>query len=580
MARLNGCYTGESSQEALATIDADRDGLLNVLEQQQLLTRPADLVLRVTFNTGRRTSRGCPWSPRLSPAMIRSGYGNRSDGTIVLALGNSTLELSAVQGRRRRPGLDRCGQDDMRCAAARLDANGDGRLTIRERRTLHERLKSFDRSGDGAIALDELGATYRLCIGLGPHVHQTLSTLRQTNKPETPANAAPEWFVEMDKNKDHDLSRTEFPGTDEQFQQLDSDADETDQFFRGQSSQLLASIYGPSSPLDGSYRLPRITVNYTMSRLESMHSDERTTRRTGRVRGPLPHASEPAENIDDALDRMHEQFTELRRQIAGVIVGQDEVSEQLLIAMLCRGHCILQGMPGLAKTMLVSTIASLIDLRFRRVQFTPDLMPGDITGTEVLQEDHTTGKRVFQFVEGPLFGNVILADEINRTPPKTQSALLEAMQERQLTVCGKTYKLPDPFFVLATQNPVETEGTYPLPRLSSIGSCSRFTFDTPPAMRSGRSPAGRRPITPSPLRRSLISTTCTGCRLSCGAWSSPIMCTRPLSTSSAALVLMKGQCRLRFNRWFNGEPAPAPRSPADGGQGPCPHSPAQPRHHG
>ena len=202
-----------------------------------------------------------------------------------------------------------------------------------------------------------------------------------------------------------------------------------------------------------------------MNRIEPLHSGDKDQTENGRVRGPLLHLPEPISvgNIDDAIDRMHEQFTELRRQIAGVIVGQDEVSEQLLIAMLCNGHCILQGMPGLAKTMLVSTIASLIDLRFRRVQFTPDLMPGDITGTEVLQEDHTTGKRVFQFVEGPLFGNVILADEINRTPPKTQSALLEAMQERQLTVCGKTYKLPDPFFVLATQNPVETEGTYPLP---------------------------------------------------------------------------------------------------------------------
>jgi MoxR-like ATPase len=172
---------------------------------------------------------------------------------------------------------------------------------------------------------------------------------------------------------------------------------------------------------------------------------------------------ETSKDVAEAVDAMHEQFVELRRQLAGVIVGQDEVAEQLLIAMLCKGHCILQGMPGLAKTMLVSTMASLIDLSFRRVQFTPDLMPGDITGTEVLQEDQTTGKRVFQFIEGPLFGNVILADEINRTPPKTQSALLEAMQERQLTVCGKTYKLPDPFFVLATQNPVETEGTYPLP---------------------------------------------------------------------------------------------------------------------
>jgi len=177
------------------------------------------------------------------------------------------------------------------------------------------------------------------------------------------------------------------------------------------------------------------------------------------------HPASPATPVDvaAAVDRLHEQYQEFRRQLAGVIVGQEEVSEQLLIALLCRGHCILQGMPGLAKTMLVSTVASLIDMTFRRVQFTPDLMPGDITGTEILEEDHTTGKRVFRFVEGPLFGNVILADEINRTPPKTQSALLEAMQEHQLTVCGKTYQLPDPFFVLATQNPVETEGTYPLP---------------------------------------------------------------------------------------------------------------------
>ncbi|WP_430453614.1 AAA family ATPase [Rhodopirellula europaea] len=175
------------------------------------------------------------------------------------------------------------------------------------------------------------------------------------------------------------------------------------------------------------------------------------------------HVKQPEMDVALVVDQMHEKLSELREQLAGVIVGQEEVAEQLLIGILCRGHCILQGMPGLAKTMMVSTLASLTDLSFRRVQFTPDLMPGDITGTEVLEEDHTTGKRIFRFVEGPLFGNVILADEINRTPPKTQSALLEAMQEHQLTVCGKTYKLPDPFFVLATQNPVETEGTYPLP---------------------------------------------------------------------------------------------------------------------
>ena len=171
------------------------------------------------------------------------------------------------------------------------------------------------------------------------------------------------------------------------------------------------------------------------------------------------------ETLDVAaeIDSLHEHIAAIREQLSGVIVGQQDVSEQLLVAMLCRGHCILQGMPGLAKTMLVSTLASLMDLTFRRIQFTPDLMPGDVTGADVLEEDRTTGKRVFRFVEGPLFGNVILADEINRTPPKTQSALLEAMQERQLTIGGTTYQLPHPFFVLATQNPVETEGTYPLP---------------------------------------------------------------------------------------------------------------------
>lgn len=168
-------------------------------------------------------------------------------------------------------------------------------------------------------------------------------------------------------------------------------------------------------------------------------------------------------DVVDAVDKIHEQYSELRRQLGGVIVGLEEVTEQVMISLLCRGHCILEGMPGLAKTLMVSTVASLLDLSFRRIQFTPDLMPADITGTDVLEEDHTTGKRVFRFTEGPIFGNVILADEINRTPPRTQSALLESMQERQLTVCGKTYDLPNPFLVMATQNPIEVEGTYPLP---------------------------------------------------------------------------------------------------------------------
>ncbi|MGD9855439.1 MAG: AAA family ATPase, partial [Planctomycetaceae bacterium] len=155
-----------------------------------------------------------------------------------------------------------------------------------------------------------------------------------------------------------------------------------------------------------------------------------------------------------------------------VIVGMEDVTEQLMIAVLCRGHCILQGMPGLAKTLLISQMASLMDLTFHRIQFTPDLMPADITGGEVLEEDRTTGKREFRFVKGPVFANLVLADEINRTPPKTQSALLEAMEERQLSVSGQTFKLPDPFFVLATQNPVEVEGTYPLPE----AQLDRFLF--------------------------------------------------------------------------------------------------------
>jgi MoxR-like ATPase len=172
--------------------------------------------------------------------------------------------------------------------------------------------------------------------------------------------------------------------------------------------------------------------------------------------------SEPPDEAG-VLDQFRTHFGSLSEQMAGVIVGLEDIIEQILIAILCGGHCILEGVPGLAKTKLISTLASLMALDFRRIQFTPDLMPGDITGSDVLQEDHTTGKRVFQFIQGPLFANIVLADEINRTPPKTQSALLEAMEERHLTVGGRTYPLPEPFFVLATQNPIEQEGTYPLP---------------------------------------------------------------------------------------------------------------------
>jgi len=210
----------------------------------------------------------------------------------------------------------------------------------------------------------------------------------------------------------------------------------------------------------------------------------------------------------------------------------------------------LQGMPGLAKTMLVSTMASLIDLSFRRVQFTPDLMPGDITGTEVLQEDQTTGKRVFQFIEGPLFGNVILADEINRTPPKTQSALLEAMQERQLTVCGKTYKLPDPFFVLATQNPVETEGTYPLPEAQLDRFLLKIHVKYP--SRVEELEIARRQTTASGPKLFWILTTCMRCSpLFAMSWS-PTMSTKRRSIWFEEPGLTKVRWQLTCKVWFNG----------------------------
>jgi MoxR-like ATPase len=163
------------------------------------------------------------------------------------------------------------------------------------------------------------------------------------------------------------------------------------------------------------------------------------------------------------VSELHAAYSAMREQLGKVIIGQGTVIEELLIAIFCRGHALLVGVPGLAKTLLVSSLSEALELKFRRVQFTPDLMPSDITGTDVLEEDATTGKRIFRFVKGPIFGNMILADEINRTPPKTQAALLEAMQERHVTVGEQTLPLPDPFFVLATQNPIEQEGTFPLP---------------------------------------------------------------------------------------------------------------------
>ena len=187
----------------------------------------------------------------------------------------------------------------------------------------------------------------------------------------------------------------------------------------------------------------------------------------GSSHSPLP---------DDQLaviESLRDSFRDITNQLSTVIVGQQGVIEEVLISIFSRGHVLLTGVPGLAKTLLIDSVSRVLDLDFRRIQFTPDLMPADITGTEVLQEDRTTGTRNFQFMEGPIFSNMVLADEINRAPPKTQSALLEAMQERHVTVAGQTMELPSPFFVMATQNPIEQEGTYPLPE----AQLDRFLFN-------------------------------------------------------------------------------------------------------
>jgi len=174
-----------------------------------------------------------------------------------------------------------------------------------------------------------------------------------------------------------------------------------------------------------------------------------------------------------AVATLNQSYLSLKNEIGKVIIGQHEIIEQLFIAMIAKGHCLLVGVPGLAKTLLIKTLAEVIDLRFSRIQFTPDLMPSDITGTEIIEDDRSTGGKVFRFIKGPVFANIVLADEINRTPPKTQAALLEAMQEHNVTAAGNKYTLTEPFFVLATQNPIEQEGTYPLPE----AQLDRFMFN-------------------------------------------------------------------------------------------------------
>jgi MoxR-like ATPase len=184
---------------------------------------------------------------------------------------------------------------------------------------------------------------------------------------------------------------------------------------------------------------------------------------------------EPKTKTDDVqlVEELSDKIKQIKSEIAKSIIGQDDIIDQLIISLLSRGHCLLIGVPGLAKTLLIKTLAEILDLNFSRIQFTPDLMPGDITGTEIIEEDPGSKKRNFKFIPGPIFANIILADEINRTPPKTQSALLEAMQEHKVTAAGTSYILTEPFFVLATQNPIEQEGTYPLPE----AQLDRFMFN-------------------------------------------------------------------------------------------------------
>lgn len=179
------------------------------------------------------------------------------------------------------------------------------------------------------------------------------------------------------------------------------------------------------------------------------------------------------QNDVELVENLHKSIQQIKKEISKVIVGQEAIIDDLLVSLFSRGHCLLIGVPGLAKTLLIKTLSEVLDLDFSRIQFTPDLMPSDITGTEIIEEDQVTKKREFRFIKGPIFANIILADEVNRTPPKTQSALLEAMQEHKVTAAGTTYTLNEPFFVLATQNPIEQEGTYPLPE----AQLDRFMFN-------------------------------------------------------------------------------------------------------
>lgn len=204
--------------------------------------------------------------------------------------------------------------------------------------------------------------------------------------------------------------------------------------------------------------------------MQETKPETKTSTNTGAANG---NGASPGKGDVELVKYLNTKYALLRKEVAKVIVGQDEIIDQIIIAILSRGHCLLVGVPGLAKTLLVKTLADALELKFSRIQFTPDLMPSDIVGTEILEDNVSTGSKSFKFVKGPVFANMVLADEINRTPPKTQSALLEAMQEHKVTAAGTTYTLDEPFFVLATQNPIEHEGTYPLPE----AQLDRFMFN-------------------------------------------------------------------------------------------------------
>ena len=265
-------------------------------------------------------------------------------------------------------------------------------------------------------------------------------------------------------------------------------------------------------------------------------------------------------SLGDILQEFSQHRRLMQQELQKIIVGQNEVIEQLFAAIFTRGHCLLEGVPGLAKTLMVSTLASILDVGFKRIQFTPDLMPSDITGTNVIDEDEA-GRRQFRFVEGPIFTNILLADEINRTPPKTQAALLQAMQEREVTVGRTTYALPEPFFTIATQNPIEQEGTYPLPEAQLDRFMFNIKVDYPDGRGGGADPVGddaeREGRGPQGARRLGRSSICR-------SWSAASRSASTSSSTSPAWSVRRVRRTKRLpissENWSTGEPVRGPVS--------------------